>query len=250
VKARAAIVAEPGCVAGGTMLSTLRSEAPLVLRRTASGVHLVAGAAGPMGGDQLALDVEVAAGASLTVRSVAASVALPGPDGAPSDLRVTVRVAAGGVLRWLPEPLVAAAHCRHRARVDIEAEAGAAVVWREELVAGRHGEPGGSATSRLSVQVAGRPLLRHEIRLGPGYAGWDGPAVVGAARAVGSILVMGHSAAEARDRAARLLVDHLGSGRGVVLPLAGPGIQVVAVAPGARALRAVLDEGLAMLRAP
>ena len=37
--------------------------------------------------------------------------------------------------------------------------------------------------------------------------------------------------------------------RGAVLPLAGPGIQVVAVAPGARALRAVLDEGLAMLRA-
>ena len=51
---------------GGTRLVRLRGEPPLLPRRTGTGtgpatVHLVGGAAGPLGGDELRLDIEVGA---------------------------------------------------------------------------------------------------------------------------------------------------------------------------------------------
>jgi len=71
---------------GRTRLVTLRSEPPILVRRTgprhADGeveVHLVGGAAGPLGGDRLRVEVTVGPGARLCVRTVAASLALPGP---------------------------------------------------------------------------------------------------------------------------------------------------------------------------
>jgi urease accessory protein len=83
VKAVARLVAVADA-AGRTRLSLLRGEPPLLPRRTgvrpdgAVVVHLVGGAAGPLGGDHLALDVEVRPGAVLEIRSVAATLALPG----------------------------------------------------------------------------------------------------------------------------------------------------------------------------
>jgi len=65
---------------------------------------------------------------------------------------------------------------------------------------------------------------------------------------------MGQSRATRADGAAdtvitgAVVLDHcpsrvLGAGAGAVLPLAGPGLQVVALAPGILALRALLDAG-------
>ena len=90
---------------GTTRLPVLSSQAPLVLRRTPSAVYLVGGAAGPIGGDELSLWIAVGPGAFLRMRTAAASIALPGLDGAESVLRVSVSVAAGGGLntcrsRW------------------------------------------------------------------------------------------------------------------------------------------------------
>jgi len=135
MRASARIVATAGGVGSdavrGTRLTVLRGEAPLLPRRTgpaSSGgpaeVHLVGGAAGPIGGDRLRLDVLVEAGAELTVRSVAATLALPGRDGALSRLEVHARVEAGGRLTWLPEPLIAAARCRHETLSTVELAAG------------------------------------------------------------------------------------------------------------------------------
>jgi urease accessory protein len=111
MRACARIVAEAGG-RGGTRLAVLRGESPLLPRRTgpraAAGavtVHMVGGAAGPLAGDELRLDVEVGPGARLDVRGVAASLALPGRPGAPaSRLELHARVAAGATLRFLPEP--------------------------------------------------------------------------------------------------------------------------------------------------
>ena len=240
MNALAQLVAEPDG-AGGARITTLRSEAPLLLRPTPTGLHLLGGAAGPLGGDRLRLEVEVTAGASLTVRSVAASIALPGPTGATSTLDVEVSVGRGACLRWLPEPLVAAAGCRHRITLRLAVDRGATVVWREELVLGRHGEPGGSVVSRMAIDVAHRPLLRQSIALGPDHAAWSSPAVGAGARATGSVVVVGPTWAEAPPPTV------LGGGRGALLPLAGPGVQVAGLADDARALRALLDEGLDLL---
>ncbi len=111
MRAEARIVAESDGL-GGTRLTVLRGQSPLLLRRTGPRtgegvtVHLVGGAAGPLRGDELRLDIEVGPGARLELLSVAAQLALPGRPAPASRLTVTATVAAGGSLRWLPEPLI------------------------------------------------------------------------------------------------------------------------------------------------
>ncbi|MEV5008226.1 urease accessory protein UreD [Streptomyces sp. NPDC055692] len=186
-----------------TRISRLRSDAPLVLRPTAAveptgrwnpdgaaHVALAAAAAGPIGGDHLRLDVEVAAGAALVVRSVAASLVLPGPHGRPSRTETHLRVAPTGTLVWLPEPVIAAGRCDHHATMRIELEPGARLLAREELLLGRHGETPGTVHQRLRVTLAGRPLHDQEFAVGPDIPGWHGPAVTGGRRALGTLLVI------------------------------------------------------------
>jgi urease accessory protein len=234
MEAYARISAEAdGC--GGTRLARLRSEAPLVLRQTPSRtgtavVYLVGGAAGPLGGDRLRLDIAVGPGAALCVRTVAASVALPARTGAPSRFEVAVTVSSGGALAWLPEPTVAAAGCHHVVAATVELDEGATLQWRDELICGRYGEPPGTATVSTSVRYAGRPLLHQSLSIGEGADGWDGPAVLGGAKATGSLLTVGTAEAPCV----------LGP-TAVRMNLAGPGSLISATAPDAHTLRGYLD---------
>jgi urease accessory protein len=234
MRASARVVAEPDG-RGGTRLATLRGESPLLLRQTIGGygrrtVHLVGGAAGPLGGDELHLSVEVRPGAALTLRTVAASIALPGRAGAPSRTVLDVRVGAGASLEYLPEQLVAAAGCAHQALSTVELDEGARLLWREELVCGRHAESPGDATVSTHVTYAGVALLRQSLAVGPNAPGWAGAAVLGGARATGSLLHVGPGCPAAAP---------LG-GTAARVPLAGPGCLVTAVADDASRLRALL----------
>jgi urease accessory protein len=238
MRASARVVAEADG-RGGTRLAVLRGEAPLLLRRTGPRgggrgvtVHLVSGAAGPLRGDDLCLQVEVGPGAWLDVHSVAASLALPGRDGAPpSRLRITAVVASGAVLRWLPEPLIAAAGCHHQAITHVEAADGAALVWRDEQVCGRHGESAGDVRTNTTIRYAGRTLYRHELAIGPGAPGWSGAAVLGGGRAVGSVVLAGPD----------LPAPALLGGDAAVMALTGPGVLASAVGQDIRQVRAALD---------
>ncbi|HEX2774039.1 MAG TPA: urease accessory protein UreD [Micromonosporaceae bacterium] len=231
---------------GGTRLGVLRSEPPLLLRRTGprgasaeAQVHLVGGAAGPLGGDRLRLDVQVAAGARLCVRTVAASLALPGSTGDQSRFEVYATIADGGRLRWLPEPLIGAAGCDHLSTSTVELAEGAALVWREELVCGRHGEPVGDVRLRLTARYGGRTLLRNELAVGPRAPAWDGAAVLGEGRAVGSVLVVdpawiGH----------KPLPSIVLGPTAAMMPLdTGPGMLASAVGVDLRAVRESLAAG-------
>lgn len=233
MKARARVVAEADG-RGGTRLAVLRSEAPLVLRSTPGALYLVGGAGGPLGGDDLALQVEVGPGAQLTVRTAAASIALPGPG--PSRVTVEATVAAGATLEWLPEPVVAVEGCVHHMQSEVVVDAGGRVTWREELLLGRHGEGPGSVVTRAHVDFGGAPLLRHELSLGPRHPFAAGPAVSAGARAVGSVFLAG-------DGWATLGSVVLGP-TAAVLPLAGCGAQVVALAGDSISLRHLLDAGI------
>src|SRR5450755_2000081 len=261
VKASAALVAE--CDADGrTRLPVQRSQAPLILRRTAEAVYLVGGAAGPLGGDVLELRIEVREGATLRLRTAAAAVALPGRDGRESLLSVTVTVAAEARLEYLPEPTIAANGARHRTDIRVDLAAGAALVLRDELILGRHGERGGACRTRLRANLAGRPLLRHELDV----SGTDevslGPAVLAGHRTAGSLLCVDPEWADPEradpERAgsengpgragpdgaapawAARLAGELPSGYGpgvAVMPLAGPAVLVTALAGDALTLR-------------
>lgn len=228
-------VAGPG---GVTRLPVLASQVPLVLRRTPSAVYLVGGAAGPIGGDRLDLRITVGPGAFLRVRSAAASIALPGLDGLESELRVSVTVGVGGRLEYLPEPVVVAAGARHATVVSATLIAGASLVLRNEVLLGRHGEAGGTARSVLRVSYAGRPLLRQSLSVSGTDPASLGPAVLAGHRAVGTLLhVNGPEAAEVS--AARADGAH-GAGEVAVMPLAGPGVLVTALAHDAVTLRRLL----------
>ncbi|HET9444211.1 MAG TPA: urease accessory protein UreD, partial [Acidimicrobiales bacterium] len=142
MEAWAEVVADTA--AGRTRLRTLRSDPPVALRPAGGAVYLASSAAGPVGGDRVDLDVTVEEGAVLELRSVGATMAWPGPTGAPSTATVTAGVGPRAALRWLPEPVVAVAGCEHRMAARVTLAADARLLWREELVLGRHGEAGGS----------------------------------------------------------------------------------------------------------
>jgi urease accessory protein len=236
-------VAGPG---GVTRLPVLASQVPLVLRRTPDAVYVVGGAAGPIGGDDLSLRISVEEGAFLRVRTAAASIALPGPDGLESVLRVSVSVGPGARLEYLPEPVVVTAGARHATVVSVSLDEGASLLLRDELLLGRHGEDGGTARSVLRVDYAGRPLLRQSLGVSGTDPGSLGPAVLSGHRAVGTLL---HVSPTLHLRqagsivpieipvAGGLAVTTSQAGCAAVLPLAGPGILVTALAHDAVTLR-------------
>lgn len=176
---------------GSSRCTEIRSDPPLTLRETATGVHLVASGAGPVGGDDLALSVRVDAGAALDLRSVAASMVHPGPTGLPSYLAVDVELGTGASLRWTPQPSILVNGCDHHVTTHVTLGGGATLVWREETVLGRHHEPSGSVLQRLRVDGPSGPILRTDQALGPRWPGSLGPGGVGAAAAVGTVVLVG-----------------------------------------------------------
>ncbi|MFD7459514.1 MULTISPECIES: urease accessory protein UreD [unclassified Streptomyces] len=232
---------------GGTALPVLAGEGPLALRRTrGSGaearVMLVGAMSGPLGGDHLAVEADVAANARLCVGSAAATIALPGQAKGEARYDVRLTVAEDAELHWLPEQLICAAGSELTVRTSVDLGVTSRLVLREEQVLGRVGEEPGRLTSRLTVRVGGRAVLDQELACGPGApGGWDGPAGLGGHRAVGQLVVVRPEFA-VRPVVARML------GEGAALmPLAGPAALVTAVAPDALRLRRLLDGALAEL---
>ncbi|MEU5719286.1 urease accessory protein UreD [Streptomyces sp. NPDC020403] len=232
---------------GSTLLPVLESDGPLAVRRTRSPeagyarVTVVGAMSAPLGGDRLAIETRAEAGARLSVDSAAATVALPGagPDAGPASYAIRLSVGEGAVLRWLPEQLVSARGSELDMVTQVELAAGARLVLREEQILGRHGERTGSLSTRLTVRLAGRPLLDQQVAYGPAApGGWDGAAVLGGHRAVGQLLVV-DPLFEGAPAAPRLLGP-----AAVLTPLAGPAVLVTALAADARLLRGILDEAL------
>jgi urease accessory protein len=224
-------------------LPRLRSQAPLVLLPTRDAVYLVGAAGGPVGGDLLDLRIEVRAGAALQLRTVAASLALPGLHGAESVLAVTASVAKGGMLEHLPEPMVVADGARHTTDIQIDLASGAALVLRDETILGRHGERGGACRTRLRVNYDGRPLLRHDVVVDGTDEVSLGPAVLRGHRAYGTLLSAGLPAGDlaAGSRVPGPAAASRPCPDVAVMPLAGPGVLVTALAADSLELRRLLD---------
>lgn len=189
----------------GTRIDRLRSDPPWMLRPTlntdqpvpgwsvpgAAHVSLAAATAGPLGGDRLRLDVDVAAEAALVLRTVAATLALPGPHGDASSSESAIRVGPGGTLIWLPEPTIAAKRCHHHGFTRVHLGEGARLITREEVLLGRHGERPGTVRQRLRVGRGDHPLHDQELCLDDEQQGWAGPAVTGGRKALGTLLLVG-----------------------------------------------------------
>lgn len=160
---------------GRTVLPVLRAGGQLAVRRTGPAtVHLVATAFGPLGGDDVEIRLVVEEGATLSVRSVAAAVALPSRgDPVPSVQRITATVA--GALDLALEPTVVAARAHQVAVLTVELGPCGAVQATEQVLLGRSGEEPGGWTGTVRVAREGRPLLHTTVGLGPGQPAWLPP---------------------------------------------------------------------------
>lgn len=164
-------------VGPGGVLGVAESGPPLTLRRTHDepgrcGLTLVGSAAGPLAGDDVALQLTVAAGARARLRATGASLAQGVGD---RVVRTRATVGAGAELDADPGPLIVCRDAHVDVSVRLELAAGAAVRWRELVVLGRSGEPGGTAVLDWDVGRDGRPVLRQRIDLrDPALTGWRG----------------------------------------------------------------------------
>jgi urease accessory protein len=159
-----------------------------------------------------------------------------------SSLEITVSVGPGGHLDWQLPPLIASSSCRFSQLVKADLAAGATMRWAEEVVLGRHGEAPGRLSLRLDVNCDGAPLLRHQLELGPGVPGWDGPAVLGANRAAALVLVAG--GAPTTGTTVRAASPPTAGPGWAVMALEGPGSLVSAVGPDLLSMRSALAQAL------
>jgi urease accessory protein len=224
---------------GAGRIDRMVEDPPVAWRPTAAGVHLVGTAGGLTGDDDVGLEVDVAPGGCLVLRSGAATVVYAGTG---TMQRVALRAGAGARVDWCPEPVVVTGGAMHTQVASVSVTSTTVLDWTEIVVLGRHDETPGSADLRLDCVVDDgsggppEPLLRHHLRVGPGATGWSGPAVLGAQRAVGVRLRTGP------DLPAP---DALHGDGWVWMRLDGPGWLLSAVAADLPTLRARMADAAA-----
>jgi urease accessory protein len=191
VKSTASAVVE----AGGRLIE-VRSGPPLTIRRVRSEdpaicrLCLVNSAAGPLAGDEVSLELTVAAGARAELTSAGAAIAQGRGRTEPGRLISRVTVGGDAELIAEPAPLIVCAGAQVEVELHIDLAASAQLRWTELLVLGRSSEPGGAARIRWNVTRAGRPVLRQLIDLtDPELLAW--PGMLGRHRVLASCLISG-----------------------------------------------------------
>ncbi len=122
------------------------------------------------------------------------------------------------------------AGCHRRQLSTVEVEEGGHLVWREELVGGRHGEQPGRVRQETRLRYAGATVLAHDLALGA--EAWASPVVLGGDRTVGSIVVVEPGA----PPSSTMVVENAAR-----MPLGGPVVLYSAVAVDIPILRRRLD---------
>jgi urease accessory protein len=159
-------------VAQARRLPRMECRGGLTARSTvADTVHLLSAAATPLGGDTISIRVVVEPDARLYLRSVAATVALPGAGELTSQAAMHLEVA--GHLDLDLEPTVVAADARHLTSITLAVDGAGSVRLRERVQIGRTNERQGFWSGALRADVKGQPLLRHRVELGAGAVADD-----------------------------------------------------------------------------
>ncbi|WP_380171813.1 urease accessory protein UreD [Kineococcus sp. DHX-1] len=190
---------------GGALELGVGALAPKVLQR--SGQHtriaLVGTRALLLAGDRVDVHIEVAAGCSLDLVEVAATVAYDGRGGPPAHWCATVVAGPGARVGWDAQPLVVATGADVDRSVRIDLATGAVVTLREDVVLGRTGERGGRLRARTHARLDGGDLLVEDLDLRDDDLRRS-PAVLGAARGLRTVTVLGRRVEEGSPTALQL----------------------------------------------
>ena len=169
--------------------------APRVLHAGAGAVQacVLPTQAGPLSGDHDRVRIVVGADATLVVRSITATLALPGEARTRLDLEIDVGPEARLVLE---EPLLivaAGADVERSTRVTLAG--GAVAALRDIVVLGRTGEPGGRLVSTLRISDEDGVVLHDALRLEPASSCQDAHvALAPGDRAAGTLCLLGADA--------------------------------------------------------
>lgn len=129
---------------------------------------LVNSAGGMTGGDRFDLDVAVGRDARLMVTGAAAEKVYRST-GSDAEISVRLDVAAGGMLRWLPQETILFDRARMARRIDVELAGDASILIAEAVVFGRSamGESvqQGKFVDRWRVRRDGRLMFAETLRL-------------------------------------------------------------------------------------
>lgn len=261
MSARASLSTKRGFDHAGQPISkvhVLHSHAALVLRPTqpkeaeplvrrasqAARVSLVSGAAGPLGGDDFELNVCVGAGSTLLLNEISATLLLPGPRGGQSHMRINISVEDDASFVWMAEPVIAAHGCDHIHDVTINLASSARMLMRDQLLLGRHHEQPGDLLQNLRIRRGGESLFRQQVRLGPRALGWRSPAVIGAHKCLGTVLVVDPRWCEEPPASQLFAPD------AALIPLEGPAVMISALAAETWTLSKRLSQGINLLGDP
>jgi urease accessory protein len=198
-RARGAVALEVRMQDGVTRRGALHEAGSLRIRfPSPEGVGLsgvfVNTAGGVAGGDRFDIEIAAGAGARLTLTTAAAEKVYRAL-GAPAELNITLKVADGAELAWLPQETILFDQARLSRRIDIELAESASLLLCEILVFGRAamGErlSQGSLVDRWRVRRGGRLVFAETVRLeGDIGAKLDEPAIAKGAGAIATALIV------------------------------------------------------------
>lgn len=169
------------CAPGAGQLARLAVQAqtpPLrVVRAFAAAdgtavAHLHNLSGGVLGGDSLRLEATIEPGARAQITSTGATRVYRHRAGLPDATQVTkLRVQAGAILEYLPDPLIPYARSRYRQETTIDLENDAGLFYWEMVAPGRmaHGELFAleSLTLNLDIHADGRLIALERFQLEP-----------------------------------------------------------------------------------
>jgi urease accessory protein len=135
-------------------------------------VHLHNLSGGILGGDQLTLDVDIEPQASVQLTTTGATRLYRCRPGTPAaEQTTTIQVQRGGLLEYLPDPLIPFAGSRYHQQTTIELAEDAGLFWWETIAPGRtaRGELFAYDQLHISTKITsqGRPLALERYTLEP-----------------------------------------------------------------------------------
>lgn len=164
------VAAAPGGSRRGRVheAGSLRVRFPNGQSQAALDAVIVNTAGGMTGGDRFTIDIQVGAGATLTVTTAAAEKIYRslGPD---TEIAIKLDVAPGGTLKWLPQETIVFDGVRLRRAIDVDLARDTNLLLAEACVFGRSamGEvvTDGSIFDRWRVRAGGAFVLAETLRL-------------------------------------------------------------------------------------
>ena len=151
-------------------------------------VALVGQTALLLGGDQVALDIEVGPGAVLELSDIAGTVAYHGR-GRAASWRTSIRLGLGARCSYAGEPLILSDGSDVTRTLTVDLAEGATARLRETLVFGRAGEVGGRLDATTVLRREGEEFCRERLVLDAEERAR--PGLLAGVRVVDSVLTLG-----------------------------------------------------------